>query len=297
MRKIILLAYFLSIHVRGNDFPLQNLSLLTEKPSIGIYYEKNLSYDQNSLYSWIHYKSNPWKNISFGLLGSAGEKKSSSTSKTDFLSLGFSYRSLSFYLGENINTKTRGGYLGLQLYKEKFIFLNFNQNPIHSSKEIGVGFQAGNDFIFGLNISKIYTEHADPEFSGSFRLGYQFDTISTGIIATSNHAEKEESAGTWFSVNLKREKTPLFENELDPIREEEEIPNPAPPVVTKQVRQEKKIRELSLQELLKLKVPLTDAIRINRASRNKTEYETLLKVLPKETVKKCNKLQFEKRDR
>ena len=287
---------------------LDHYSLISHSVGIGVRKENQKN---KSILGWIHFGNTLSPNLNYNLqisyvnyykeihqyLPNSNIYYQVSNESKQILSVnpGLSFKYISFY--SNFISKNQpfnGVSVGLNVFPEKSIFLFYRKDSFADTNLYALSVVSGTNPGIGLLVSKeIFPEKV--EWSGSVSLSFQMDLYGGGGIYFTN--EKKEENSFFISRKMQQKQISLFETEINPLVEErilnsEEIQKELEKKTFN--KKEKIIYEVKIEELLKYRIPLVIAIRISRASKSKEEYIALLKTLPPEIVRKCNKIQFDK---
>ncbi|MBP9885741.1 MAG: hypothetical protein KBF93_05575 [Leptospiraceae bacterium] len=278
--------------------------------SYGVGLSKETQYHR-AIFGWINFGKEFFPNLdfSFNLYGANSQKKVKEVaplvdgfyfSKQELqnqniltFSPGIRYKYLSFYSNlESIYSTNKTLSFGINIYSEKSLFLFYKENSKENIRSYTLSILSGRSPAIGLAVTKEYSPEK-VEWIGSISFSFQLELFQAGI---SHFAQNTKEENSFFVSKILRENSnSLFEKEINPYEEILDKESKTNPQETKQlVKKERIIYPISIEELLKFRIPLVVAIRIARASKSKEEYLELLSKLSPDIVKKCNKIQFDK---
>ncbi|HMV41585.1 MAG TPA: hypothetical protein PKL30_25310 [Leptospiraceae bacterium] len=291
----------------NRQYVLDAYSLRKESFGLGIQKKENA----DSLWTWYHFAKEFRNSFRFALQLSAishSKKKLevdffsskyqfpfSSSEQLITISPGFRYSYIHFYTKFYSNTSGRyDAILGLWLYKEKSVLLSYSKNSKEQSHSFSFSILTGKNPTIALGLGKEY-KGGNTEWIVNLGVSFGFDSYETGI-SYLPRTEKEDSGTFVFaSRSLKEKEESLFGEEMNPYVDNGHLPEKREQVAEIRIKKrERVVYEISIDELLKFRIPLAIAIRIHRASKSKEDYLELLKRLPADLVRKCNKIQFDK---
>lgn len=179
-----------------------------------------------------------------------------------------------------------------RLFDDKKFFIAYTR-ILEIEKEFFFGIKGGDPFFITFQAGKIFPYNQPPEFSFSILFGFRFGDLETGLAQNFRENREGSKSLAFLSYDFSdRDRTSFFGKEKNPIFEEEiQFEKKKKP---KKNRKEKIIHPVTLDELLKEKIPLAIALKISAASKSKESYENALKKVPQPIVKKLNYLQFKK---
>lgn len=266
-----------------------------------------------TMFAWMHFgntfSSHLNYNFQFSYLNQKREdiktfqntesiySRTNDTKRILTISPGLNFKYISVYSSLNSqNPYFTGVSIGLNVFPEKSIYLFYRQNPNENTHAYALSIISGTMPAIGLMVAKEYLP-SNVEWSGSISLSFKFESYQGGGVYS---VENKREENTFFISKIFEEnKNSLFEKEINPLESDtsddfEKEKQKKEWDAKKFQKKEKIIYEVKIEELLKFKIPLVIAIRISRASQSKEEYTELLKKLPPNIVKKCNKIQYDK---
>lgn len=191
-----------------------------------------------------------------------------------------------------------------QVYPTKSIFIQHIWNPAKDYRETSISVLSGSEFQLGLTLGERHFERG-AEWFGSASLSLKFGNIDTGYIFSPSDSSLDKSTGYGFVAwNTQSNNESLFNEEINPFvsTNKDETGKPKENKLEKPKFQrpkkepfKRKVYELTLDELLKAKIPLVNSLAISKASKNSEDFEALLRILPQEISGKVKRLQYEKR--
>lgn len=191
-----------------------------------------------------------------------------------------------FGIERNKNLNTKVFILENKFYKTQSLVFQYKENDF--SKTYFLSNIKGEDLKIGFGIGKNFFE-ANSEYFGMVSISYSFENFEIG--AGLKRGGENFSGNGFAKYEFEKNQNSFFGEETNPIYKEKEIPKKEKKEF---VKKEKSIYELKLEELLKEKIPLSLAIQISNASKDKKKYLELEKKLTPEILKKLKKLQYEK---
>lgn len=210
------------------------------------------------------------------------------------ISSGIGYKYFKFLVGYNkkqypsyhVSTK-------FQVYKHKSILLRYQENFNKREKRYDLHFLSGNKIKVGFHIGKHF--HSDEnELTGGIFVSFDLDLWEVGSFIN------DEGKGVYVSGHLNEltedylwsETNPIYRPKIFKPKRSKILHKQYKPKFQKKKRRHYKVYALSIDELLRNNIPISLAIKISKASRNKLRYYQLRKYLPKKIVKKLNRLQY-----
>ena len=262
--------------------------------------------DQKQYYSGYTSLQKDWDKVRFGLVGLVEKKplKNIDPSSYSFpepvlkksLYGVVQLSSFGFYLRADGGAVPKDWVLSIQMHPEKMFYLFTNHwNGFHRT---GIGILSGGQFQLGLELGKT-TGLNNTSFDGLVSLTYKTSFASLGILGTGEE-KSPGNASILFGFNSERKDTESLTREESPFSEEDEFKMIKKPLknlsypIDHPLHKVKPVLPLQLQDLLRKKITLREALQILKAERNREEFEILLKTLPSDTISKIRKIQYEK---
>lgn len=290
----------------SRNYLLEHYRLRDHSYGIGFSSENK---DNRSGFAWIHFGKQFLANLTLNsiLYGESSQTKVKDvvpifqsyyyqTVELQFkhnfqVSPGIQYKFFSLYGNfQSFQTPNLDLAIGFQLYPEKSLFFYYKENPRENIRSYSFSVLSGRNPGLGLAITKDFSSNRN-EWYGSVGISFQFDSFQA---VTSHYVQEEIEQNSFLLSRIFQDNSdPLFHKEINPYQNESEVK----PDINKRekkefLKKERAIYEISIDELLKFRIPLVIAIRIARASKSKELYTELLSKLPPDIVKKCNKIQF-----
>ncbi|MBE7412902.1 MAG: hypothetical protein L6Q54_13890 [Leptospiraceae bacterium] len=180
----------------------------------------------------------------------------------------------------------------VHLFENKKIFFLYSDIQ-KFEKEYSFGVKSGEQFYLTFQAGKKFYPHDPPEFLFSILIGFKIGNSELGFYQSFPESKEKSESTAFLAYNfseqsnsglLGKEKNPIFEEEIHFNKKKKNV----------KIKNEKIVYPLTLDELLKEKIPLAIALKIRTASKSKDSYSNILKTLPQAIVKKLNYLQYKK---
>jgi hypothetical protein len=298
MKYKFFLYFSLTIPIFGNQ-TIDTVSLSSY--SVGGFYS---NIDNRRYGAWFHYGKEWLYNFEYALYIKYQVQNNNNrivngymvSRKSEFATslFGIKKNGLFIYAGSMDNGLFAA--LGIHVFKDQTIL--FSINHFEQTRKHTVSFYGGESLKIGTTVSKTYRQNHS-EYHAEFSLAVHTDSLSSAIFY-GNRTEGKQAGGILFHLLEQKESyvfEPLINRITPPIVKW--VPKfyvpPTPKKPEKKKKPERKIYKLSLQELLKEKIPLSLALQISAATSDKKKFFALMKLLPKDAKKKVYKLQFAKK--
>ncbi len=247
-----------------------------------------------------------WNHVRLGLVGLVERKPIRTMEPPSFsfsepilkksLYVGIHVRSFGFYLRSDGGAYPRDWVFSLQVHPEKMVYLFTNHWD--GFNRTGIGIFSGTQFQIGFELGKTSGNNY-PSFDGLVSLSYKTSFASLGILETGENPPSE-NASVLFGFNKEKIESEPLTYEESPFTEDDEFKLIKKPLralsyqVDHPLHKVKTNLPLDLQDLLRYKIPLKEALQISKAHKDRVEFENILKTLPSDTVSKIKKIQYEK---
>lgn len=294
---------------RAREYLLDHYSL--RRDSFGFAIKTKDTHTSKDFYSWFHTSREIKKNFNVSLRLMAishiepqalyvyGDYRQDTLKQKSeqyiTLNPGFNWAWLYFYTKFYSSDLARyESFLGLQLYKEKSLFVSYFTNPKEDTRGVSLSVLTGKNPTLALGIGK-ESRQTSSDWTVNFGISFELGSYEAGI-AYLPQTETNQTENLFFVSKILNESSEsLLGEEISPYVDNESLPHRNDSLKENVVKKkERKIYELSIAELIKFRIPLAVAIRIHRASKTKETYLELLKQLSPDLVRKCNKIQFDK---
>ncbi|MDX1957612.1 MAG: hypothetical protein SFU98_03515 [Leptospiraceae bacterium] len=229
--------------------------------------------------------------------------KEEEINQTSYFGLtGLEYKFFKLYLGRKMNPNIADVYgVGIQVFKEKSIHFLVSDSREENFKESAISFLNGGQVFIGLELGKQFRDN-EYYYRGSIAIGTRLENLELKAILNTENGEKRSANLSGF-LSIRETNSENLLEELNPILPETE-PKFKKPIPPKNLRlnffrknkKETKIYKLTVNELLKAKIPIQQAVSISNASEDSEKYQSLIKTLPKEIQRACYYLQKTKQE-